>query len=164
MSTRAVPPRGFCDGKGESAVRQGSGSLAGDRSRGKKHHPAAVGTRAADGDGASESFGGEGGQIGAGGRLPVVRANTPQTATAPRTNRPGLRVLNSSRPARAPFIASSEAVSRNNGECSSVRLRASAASIVCDDAHEVRSPCAGRTRCATASAREPRFAEAETSA
>ena len=31
-------------------MRQGSGSLAGDRSRGKKHHPAAVGTRAADGD------------------------------------------------------------------------------------------------------------------
>ena len=62
----------------------------------QKHHPAAVGTRAADGDGASESFGGEGGQIGAGGRLPVARANTPQTATAPRTNRPGLRVLNSS--------------------------------------------------------------------
>ena len=129
-------------------MRRGSGSLAGDRSRGKKHHPAAVGTRAADGDGASESFGGEGGQIGAGGRLPVARANTPQTATAPRTNRPGPGLLNPSRPARAPFIASSEAVSRNSGECSSVRLRASAASIACDDAHEARYPVSPAERAA----------------
>lgn len=104
--------------------------------------------RAADGDGASESFGGERGRVRAGGCLPEATANTPHTATAPRINRPGLGVLNPSRPAREPSIASSEAVTRNNGECSSVRPRASAVFIVCDHAHEARYPVSPAERAA----------------